>query len=270
MAADLSEIIDEIEIEAADHPELDELSSNPSLVAFWLHAKQLFAKLILSVRVQFEAYKNEVSELIDQTETGGIEWYRAKCLEYQHGDSLVIENNRPVYNVINPELKIIKRAAISETEDLAGYITLQIRVVKEEDEVYAPLTDTEVSSFTAYMTRQKIAGTKLNVQSYPADVLKLTANIELDPTLYNEDGQLISDPTSEPVLEAIKAHLKVFDFGSTFYISKLIDAVMNIEGVNDFDIAARTLNDISFSNKVESPAGHIALDPTTILNYVLL
>lgn len=270
MAEEISDIIDQIDEETSLYVELDELEDNPSLVAFWLKAKQLFATLIRSIQVMFETHKKEVEELIDQTEAGLVDWYHQKCLEYQHGDSLVIQNNRPVYNEVNEDLKIIQRAALSETEDVSGYITLQVRVVKDDAGVYVPLTDTELSSFSAYLTRQKIAGTKLNIQSDPADVLNLTANIELDPTIYNEDGQLILDPSIEPVLVTINQHLRDFDFGGTFYTSRLIDKIMDIEGVNDFDITFKTLNDVSFTNKVESPAGHIALDPESTLNYVLL
>lgn len=269
MSAEIEAIIEEIEAEASLHTELDELESNPSLVGFWIKSKQIFAMLIRSLKVQHETYKNEVNALIDKTETGLIDWMRVICLSYQHGDSLIVQNNRLVYNVINPAIQIIKRVAIYET-DTGGYIVVQVRVVKEVDGAYAPLSDTELSAFSAYLQKQKFAGTALNIESSTADILKVLATVELDKSLFSDDGHLIADPTAEPVLDTINTYLKNFDFGGTFYASKLIDTIMEIEGVNDFHITSKTLNAVAFTSKTFAPSGHIALDPTSTMTYVLL
>ncbi len=266
MAEDLSEILDEIQAEADLHTELDELESNTSLVAFWTFAKQVFALFILEIKKLFAKHKEEVEALIDTTEVGGIEWYLDTASQYQHGDSLVIQNNRLVYLEVDPDLQIVKRVSIKEDPDLV----LQVRVVKEVAGDLIPLDATEHSGFSAYMNRKKVPGTALDIQTLEADVLKLTATIELDPILYTDAGELISSPGTFPVEETISNYLKNFDFGGTFYISKLIDQVMEVEGVDAFYIASKTLNDISFTYKVDSNAGHIALDDTSILTYVLL
>ncbi len=265
MARTAQEIEQSIDTEAGTHSQLNELQSNPSLMSFWNYAKKIIVFIALYYEVLLDKHKAEVNATIDKTETGSIYWYLALCYDYQHGDNLIISNNRPIYSPVDVTKQIIKRVAIKENADAS----MDFKVVKEASGELIKLDPIELASFTAYLYKRKIAGTKVIVQSLDADILSFTADVILDPILFTPTGILIADGT-EPVLLKIKEHIKVFDFGSTFYFSKLIDKVMDIEGVTDFFITTSKLNTVDFTRKVESPAGHIKLDlPNTTLSYVL-
>jgi hypothetical protein len=266
MARTLQEIEQSIDNELAIHTELNELQTNSSLVQFWSFLKKAVALLALNIEIMLDKHKDEVQTIISSTETGSIDWYVSICLEYQHGDSLIIDNNRPVYSVIYPSKRIVKRVAIKEHPDAH----LEIKAVKELNGNYVKLDITELASFTAYIYRRKIAGTLIQVYSLDADALVIDFTSKLDSTLFDSSGKLISDSNIEPVIDAINNYTKNFDFGGVFYLSKLIDKVMSIEGVIDFYINQATLNGTIINHKVESPAGYIDLDTqNSNTNYVL-
>lgn len=265
MARTEQEIEQSIDIEAATHSQLNELQSNTSLMAFWTYAKKIVVFVALHLEILLDKHKDEVNAKIDKTETGSVDWYLEICKNYQHGDSLIIDNNRPVYSEIDETKHIVKRVAIKENTDAS----MDFKVVKEVSGELTKLDLTELASFTAYLFRRKIAGTKITVQSLEADQLSFTAEVILDPILFDSNGLLLSDG-SEPVMLKVNEQIKNFDFGGTFYLSKLIDKVMDIEGVKDFYITASILNTVAFTRKVESTAGYIKLDtPNTTINYVL-
>jgi len=265
MARTAQEIEQSIDVESANHSQLNELQSNTSLMAFWSYAKKIIVFVALQLEILLDKHKEEVNAKIDKTETGSIDWYLALGYDYQHGDSLIIDDNRPVYSVIDETKRIVKRVAIKENNDAS----MDFKVVKEVSGVLTKLDITELASFTAYLFRRKIAGTKITVQSLDADELSFTADVILDPILFDANGLLLSDGT-EPVMVKVNEQIKNFDFGGTFYLSKLIDKVMDIEGVKDFFITSSALNTTVFTRKVESTAGYIKLDiPNTTINYVL-
>ncbi len=265
MARTSQEIEQELDNEISNYPELNELQANGSMVSFWNYCKKVIVFLALQLEILFDKHKEEVNTIISKTETGSLDWYINLCYEYQHGDSLIVDNNRPVYSEIDLTKRIIKRVSIVEQNDAS----LHIKVVKEVAGELVKLDVIELSSFTAYIFRRKIAGTKITVQSLDADQLALSATIQLDPLLYNSSGQLLSDTSQEPVKNEIKNFLKTFDFGGILYLSKLTDKIMDLEGIIDFYITSTELNGASFNQKVVSPAGYIKLDnANTQLNYV--
>ncbi len=265
MARTAAEIEQSIDTEAATNNELDVLQSNSSMAAFWTYAKKIIVFTSLTLKKFFDQHKEDVNAIIEKTETGSIDWYLSICYAYQHGDGLIIDNNRPVYSLIDESKQIIKRTAIKEDANA----TMFFKIVKEVSGELTKLDITELAAFTTYLNRRKIAGTKIDVQSLDADLLDLQVEVLLDPILFDNTGKLLSDGNTEPVLNAINEHLKVLDFGGTFYLSKLIDSVINIEGVKDFFITSAALNGNGFTRKVDSNAGYIKLDPNTQINDVL-
>lgn len=262
MARTSEEIETLIDDKASTYPQLSELQSNSSQVQFWNYAKKVFVFIALNLEQLFDQHKADINATIQKTETGSIEWYIANSLAFQYGDILIIDNNRPVYSEVIEANKIIKRVAIKEDADAV----LTIKVVKGDNEL-EKLTIPELASFEAYVNRVKIAGTKIIVQSLDADELVLDAEIIVDPLLFNLDGTLISDGSS-PVKDAIEKQLKEFDFGGTFLLSRLIDKVMDVEGVVDFFINSSELNNTSFNRSIESVAGYVKLNQSTQLIYV--
>lgn len=264
MARTSQEIEQSIDTEASQYPELNELQSNSSMVAFWVHTKKVIVFVALFLEILFDKHKEEVNQIIDATETGSFDWYASIFKDYQHGDSLTLENNRPVYAEVDESKRIIKRVSITELPDAS----LLVKAVKEDNDELVPLTGAELAGFSAYVYRRKIAGTKIQIQSLVADELTIDCEAILDPVLFKSNGQLISD-NSEKVKDVMEAHLKNFDFGNKFYLSKLIDEVMNIEGVIDFHINSTDLSGTTFDRSIISNAGHIKLNVNSTFTYVL-
>lgn len=268
MARTQAQIEQEIETEANSYTELAELQSNPSLMEFWKYAKKLIAFFIVAFENMLDKHKEEVEQTIDNTETGLTPWYIDILKEYQHGDILTIENNRFVYPVIDETKRIVKRVAIKEGAGTDA--TLYIKAVKEVAGDLVKFTATEKAGVEAYLNKRKILGTKFNLQSLDANLLELTVTVQLDAMLYDTDGSLLADPTTFPVLDAIEDYNKNFDFGGTYYNSKLIDTVMNVPGVIDFHLTATKMDTVVYTGSKESTAGHVKLDvPNSTLTYVL-
>ncbi len=265
MARTLNEIETSIDVEALKHEELRALQGNTSAVSFWAYVKKIVAFTALTIEKMFESHKAEINSLIEATETGSADWYLKTCYDYQHGDSLTLKNNRLVYPTVNAAKKIIKRVSLKESTNA----TLFFKVAKESSGNLEELTNEELASFKTYLSRVKIAGTKLDIQSGNADTLSIQAAAILDPLLFNSEGKLLADGVTIPVLLAIKKYLRNFDFGSTLYLSGIIDSVMDIAGVKDFHISAVTLNDSAFTRSVESAAGYINLTDDSTISYVL-
>ena len=264
------EIEQSIDREMSNYNELNALQENTSNASFWNYTKKVVVFIALTLEHLFDKHKEDVQTLVDTTETGSMDWYLNICLGYQHGDSLIVENNRPVYLTDDVSKQIIKRASIKEIEDADGNLRIYVKVVKEDTaENFKKLNATELPAFTTYLNRIKIVGTKIDTQSLDADSLELNAEVILDTILYDDEGKLLSDTTRIPVLKAIHNYIKTFDFGGVLYLSKLTDAVMDLEGVKDFYITSCKLNGTLFNRSIESPAGHIVLHENSNLNYVL-
>ncbi|MCP4122647.1 MAG: hypothetical protein GY751_12915, partial [Bacteroidetes bacterium] len=99
MARTANEIEQSIDTVAVAYSELDVLQSNSSMAAFWTYAKKIIVFVALTLEKFFDQHKVDVNAIIEKTETGSIDWYLSICYAYQHGDSLIIDNNRPVYSI---------------------------------------------------------------------------------------------------------------------------------------------------------------------------
>ena len=267
MARSVEEIEESIQTEAAKYPELDALTSNTSKVSFWKYTIKVVAFVAHMIELLFDRHKEEVNAIIVTTEIGTLDWYKSVCLSYQHGDNLVLINNIPSYFETIQSKQIVKKVAISEDENSI----LVIKVAKEVDGGFVRLIEEEKAGLSTYLSRVKIAGTPINLISEDADTLEITATIKVSNLVFNAEGKLLADSNQSPVLEAIKKYLKDVDFGATLYLSRLIDVVMDIDGVIDFVINTSSLNRIRFVNSTKGNAGHFNLDEIeTIIRYELL
>ena len=267
MARSIQEIEESVQIEAVKYPELDALTSNASKVSFWKYTIKIVAFVAHMIELLFDRHKEEVNALIVTTEIGTLDWYKSICLSYQHGDNLVLINNIPSYFETIQSKQIIKKVAINEDENSI----LVIKVAKEADGGFVRLIEEEKAGLLTYLSRVKIAGTPINLISEDADTLEMTATIKVSNLVFNAEGKLLADTNQLPVLEVIKKYLKDVDFGATLYLSRVIDVVMDIDGVIDFVINASAINEVEFVNSIKSNSGYFNIDENnTVLTYELL
>lgn len=255
--ARFAEIYQQLLDETDAQPELDELTST-SKTALWraycfVTAFQLWVHEFLWIK-----YKVFLDEAATYAQPHTLPWYRQKCLEYQHGNTLTVQNGAVVYDPIVPENRIIAAASVKETN--AGIVV--IKVAKLEDDVLVALEAAELSGFTGYVGEFKDAGVRTQIVSQNADVLKLTA------TIYYRPGISAID-TFQPAAEAaITNYLKNLDFDGKVRVIKLIDALQQVAGFNDIDIQTIeasvaytvTPNYVPFSLDYETVAGYINVD----------
>lgn len=180
----------------------------------------------------FDAHKTEVEAMEARMRVGSKEWWRQLAFNFQLGDNLVFNSstNTFEYSAIDETKKKIKYCDIRETGN--GLVML----VSEADGSGEPivLDSGTRTAFDTYIRKTKIAGVKLNWNSYNTDLLKIILTVKYNPLVISSNGSLISNSATFPAVDAIKAYLANIPYGSGLLNkSKLIDAIQAVEGVDD-------------------------------------
>jgi len=194
--------------------------------------------------------------------TGNTAWYARQALNYQHGDALVWDSEKEVYEYANIDesLRLVKFAKAID----AGSVFM--KVAKEGANSPEKLTPSELASFTAYMQRVKFAGVQLDIVSRDADDLKISYKIFYDPLVLNADGSLISNPSVFPVEDAINSYNADLPFDARFNVTELTDRLQSTEGVVNpiFESAEGRSGAQAYApitDYYESNAGYMRVDP---------
>lgn len=180
----------------------------------------------------FDQYKIDLENKIAHVVVASVPWYYKKALAFQYGDSLVLDETTQqyVYSKIDEDKQVVKYAAVRDKGT-----SVQILVSGDESGNPVPLSNDVLTVFKQYMNRVKVAGVILNITSNPSDHLLLKASVTIDPLVLNDDGVSLSDG-SKPVEEAIAKHLKNILYGGTFNKTKLVEAILSVDGVQDVEL----------------------------------
>ena len=268
MARTLEEIQQNIQKEASRFPELSDLEANPSTVQVWKYAKMVMTLGIRTVEAIIDVHKQDVEAKLNRQAFGGLQWYKEKVLEYQHGDSLVVAANQVVYPAIDPAKRIIAQVAVTESQTNGS---LEIKVAKDNNGLTALSAD-ELAGLQTYLNRIKIAGTLVTANSGNAVPVRYNVNVEVDKSVLNRRAERIDGTTTTPVQEALDAFHKSLQFNGTLFLSKAVDAVQNVEGIMDVELAAFYFNGISWhkiNRKLISDSGYVSLDQQRTAIHVL-
>lgn len=190
-------------------------------LSFWIVATAAYG-----FELAFDAFIALLEIISQKSRFGTLTWYANKSLEYQHGDSLVWQNNNYEYPTLNPTAQIIKRVATQE----AGP-TVIIKVAKLSGSTPEKLTATEKTAFESYMNFIKAAGIVLNIISDDPDLLKLQVNVKFNPLVLSTTGELLSSPGTFPVNDAINAFIGNLPFNGVFELCDLVDSIQSATGV---------------------------------------
>lgn len=208
----------------------------------------IVAAAIYTLEAIFDAFRREIDTKIADSVVASIPWYHKICLEYQHGDNLVLNEatSEYVYELIDDSKKLVKFAAC---RDRGGGV--YILVAKMGADGYPEALSNDVlTAFKEYINRRKPAGVITDVYSYNPDDITLSIRIQYNPILLNSDGSLIADPSVFPVEDAVNNYLASVIYGGTFNRNKLIDAVQSVEGVQDLilgEVSAKASDAQSYS-----------------------
>ncbi|MCG8310739.1 MAG: baseplate J/gp47 family protein [Cytophagales bacterium] len=177
----------------------------------------------------FDAFKSEIEETLDLRQPGTPGWYAEKCLEFQLGDDLIIDNGKITYAVFDEEKQIVKRVGY---KDDSG--TLTLKTAKESDGVPEALSAIELNQLKAYIEKVKFVGTDVQATSLNADKMRLTATIYYDGIYAQADIQTA-------VEAALNNYMTNLPFNGIVIKNKVIDAIQAVEGVHDIVITTLTI-----------------------------
>ena len=180
----------------------------------------------------FELYIKDVDEKISMAVVASVPWYYKMAKAFQYGDSLVLNEDTQQYGyaTIDEGKQVVKYAAVRDRGT-----SVQILVSGEKDGKPVALSNSVLTVFKEYMNRVKVAGVVLNISSKESDKLSISATISVDSLVIDENGVKLSDGTM-PIEEAIENHLKDIQYGGTFNKTKLISAILSVDGVEDVEL----------------------------------
>ena len=182
-----------------------------------------------TLEVMMDAFRKDVDTQIAQNVVPTVRWYHTQAVAFQYGDQLVYneEYGHFEYPEVNEDKKLVKYCAV---KDRGG--SIQVLVSGETNGAPSVLSNNVLSAFKSYMNQVKVAGVILDGKSLAADVVRIQADVQVDPQIITTDGVRISDGT-KAVEDAINGYLANIIYGGTFNKTKLVDAIQNVEGVVD-------------------------------------
>lgn len=245
MARSISEINENILNDISNTAELSTLNSNSKTAVYRLLTYIISVAIWVHENLWDQA-RTELETMVNYAIPGGIKWYRQKALEFQLGDSLQPLANFQVYTIIDESKKIIKYSSATESNG-----AVVIKVAKEDNGIPQALNNDEYSAFLAYMSEIKFAGTKLYVRSGSGAVLTIVANIYINPLYITANGQQVGNTSFKPVEDVIQNYLVNLTWDGIFYISSLVDAIQQVQGVVDVVIDSVSTVDNNQSVQIE-------------------
>lgn len=245
--------------------------TSTSATAIWRNILDVVSLSIKTHEDLWDVAKVEMEERAAEIQPGILPWYAVESLEFQYGYDLIFNRTTKQigYDVIDEDAKIVKLAA---AELLNGQVT--IKAAKLTSGVAEKLNTAELTSFTEYWIKKRIAGTPVSIISSDPDLIQIYLNIKYNPLILDNTGTLISDGATKPVEDAIDAFLQEFqaeNFAGDMQVMKLIDAVQSAQGVLNVvatDIQAKkdggTYSDILAlpTQTYNSYAGYLKVDPS--------
>ncbi len=201
---------------------LNDLSSN-SQSAIWNVWAFITAQAINYLEQLQDLLKSEVETIAAAAVPGTAQWLKDRTLKFQYGDVVQVNSDFSVgYPTVDTTKQIITQASIKQT----GNRLVLIKVAKGITPSLTALDATELSAFTSYIDKIKFAGTQTSILSQDSDKLKVAADVYYD-------GQYIQTTVKTNVINAINNYLAALPFDGTVSLNKLIDAIQDVDGVND-------------------------------------
>lgn len=185
----------------------------------WVHCMAYCTHLF---EIVLDIFKAEMDADAKKEVAGTLMWYNDKCYEFQLGHELVFDQITGLLRYTsNDELsQVIKIASVNVDNH-----TIFFRVAtKNEDGEIVPLTDIQLLNFKNYIDAIKFAGTKSQIISTNADIVRYDFTI-----FYNPASPVAS--VEELVLEALAKFKTSQKFGGVVYSHKMVEAVTGVDGV---------------------------------------
>ena len=224
------------------------------------------------LEVLFDQIKADVDEKISRAVVASVPWYYKIAKEFQYGDALVFNEATQQYSYPkeNEKKRLVKYVAVRDRGS-----SVEILASGETGGQPTVLSDDVLTAFKQYLNRVKIAGVILSVRSMPADKISVSATIRVDPLVIDKTGARIADG-SYVIEEAVNAYVRKIIYGGTFNKTKLVDAIQNVEGVQDVELHickystdGTTYKEISGNNYTAVGGSFVSVNLRNTLSYVV-
>ena len=225
--------------------------SKTSIEAIWTY---IVASAIYLHELIIDKKQTEIETTIANKQSFSIPWYKANCLKFQYGDTLVFneETYRFEYAAEDSEKQIVQNASVRTLID-EGVSKLQVFITKSGK---AALTADELAAFKAYYNQTGAPGTHFDYVSLAPDQLTIDLTIVYDPQLIDSNGLLLSDGVTTPVNDAVDTYLDNIKYSGKFNRTKFIDQIQAASGVFDAVLGDVLMNgEAANAQLFESPSG---------------
>jgi hypothetical protein len=250
MARTVTEIQQAIFTAKNADPDLSTLNSS-SQSAIWRKWVYIVALAIHLHERFFDIFKSVLQDILASRQPGTGNWYAEKCLEFQLGDNLVYNKGFVGYSIIDPSKQIVTKASFKED---SGALTLK---VAKGGETLESLSAEEKQQFDKYIEQIKYSGTNVTVISQNADKMRLTAEV-----FYN--GIYALNIIQTACEEALNEYLRNLPFDGKVYLNSVIDALQEVEGVNDVAVSSLEIvtgsTPATVTRVLELPSGYLLED----------
>lgn len=180
----------------------------------------VIAFIILVHEQIWGAKEQELEEKALVTLVGTPAWYRQKVLEFQDGDELTPVDGVWQYPSIDPDLQIVKRVSLSPMD---GGVFIKA-AAEEVGGSPRELSLEELANLVAYINFIKMAGTRVEVVSLPADKLLFSVDVYFSGSY---------TATRDAVIAAILGYLASIPFDGSITRGNIITEINNVTGVDD-------------------------------------
>lgn len=233
MARTLQQIFD-LQISAKNQqPNLSGITST-SQTAIYKLIFQTVATIISTFEQILDLHKEDIQYIKDTTEIQNGLWWKDKMLNlYQYDplntDSGVIYVDPELYTynykVVNPDFRIVKYCSVTANQGLCT-----IKVAKQLNNLPTQLSLDEQQSAFSFVQNIQDLGYNVQLVSFNADSVKISANIFYD-------GQYILSNIQNNVETAIANYFTLLNFDGAVLTNDLIEYVReHVQGIKDFYI----------------------------------
>jgi len=223
------EILNSLLNRKATQTELNVLN-NPSNVSIWYNLLGIFSVEGFIMESLMEQQLKDINSRAKEIPVGTILWYAVETLNYQHGDSLIVENGIPTYAVIDETKQVVKQSACVLQ---SGTVIVKAGKIDNATGDTIPLSALELQGLQEYWLNKRFAGVPLLVVSEFPDIMKVSIDIKVDTQKIALTGESQTDTGVFPVIDAIKDYYKNIDFGGKFLEVELVDAIQSVAGVQN-------------------------------------
>lgn len=242
-----------------------ELSTSQN--AEWLLWLKIIAFAVWVFNKCLNIFKQKVEATVKEERRFGISWYLTMIKAFQLGYTLRQNpDGTTSYDIIDSEARIIKQVSIRETVD-----GLSIKVAKEVDGELKGLdksTD-EFLQFKRYVEARKAPGTKTDLVTLDADILKYTLDVYFNPLYVSTDS---NDSVTNNVRAKLNEYRNRLDYTGIVYVSELERKICEANGVVTAKIKSITGTQgaevTDFDVRYVLKSGYFNYDVTSIINMI--